>query len=52
MASAETHIACNARNAQFGQPFGVTMGDPVYLVLALGALGIILGVLDLLRGPP
>jgi nitrate reductase NapE component len=26
--------------------------DPVYLALALGAFGIIVAVLDLMRGPP
>jgi hypothetical protein len=28
------------------------MADPVYLVLALGAFGLIMAVLDLMRGPP
>jgi nitrate reductase NapE component len=26
--------------------------DPIYLVLALGAFGLIMALLDLMRGPP
>lgn len=30
----------------------MTPADPTYLALALGAFGLIMAVLDLMRGPP